>query len=292
MKKGLGRGLSALISEDSVNSLNYTDTEDKIIEIDINKIQLDTTQPRKTFDEDKIIELAESIKTVGVINPIIVNEIGEFYEIIAGERRFRALKYLKFKKVPAIIKKYDNIKKLEVSLIENIQRENLNPIEEALTYKRLQEEFGLNQEEIAEKIGKKRTTVTNFIRLLKLDKRVQDLLIQGKITNGHAKAILQIEDLDKQYAFAKKISEENLNVRKAEELAKQFLNQNTKDENKDEIDYIKDAKKEIFANISNQLNQILGTKVNIKDKNNKGKIEIEYYSQEQLDSLICLFKKI
>ncbi len=294
VKKGLGKGLGALIKDDTLVSNNNIKIEEndfnKIIEVDINKVQPDKTQPRKSFNDDTLEELALSIKNVGIISPIIVKKKGNFYEIISGERRFRAAKKLKLKNIPIIIKEYDDLTSLEVSLIENIQRENLNPIEEALTYKVFQEKFNLNQEQIAEKVGKNRATIANAIRLLKLDNRVQNFVVELRLSQGHARALLPIEDMDMQFELAEKIIEEQLSVRQTEELIKKLLEEKKQEEKtKIEEDPIK---KQLYLDISKQLNQILGTKVNIKDNKNKGKIEIEYYSQEELDRLFCLFKKL
>lgn len=294
IKKGLGKGLGALIKDETLSPNNIQIEENdfnKVIEIDINKVQPDKSQPRKYFNDDTLEELALSIKNVGIISPIIVKKKGNFYEIISGERRFRAAKKLKLKKIPIIIKEYDDLVSLEVSLIENIQRENLNPIEEALTYKIFQEKFNLNQEQIAEKVGKNRATIANAIRLLKLDNRVQNFVIELKLSQGHARALLSIEDIDMQFELAEKIIDEQLSVRQTEEMVKKLLEQK-KDEQKNKIEETDPIKKQLYLDISKQLNQILGTKVNIKDNKNKGKIEIEYYSEEELDRLFCLLKKI
>lgn len=294
IKKGLGKGLSALIKDETLSPNNIQIEENdlnKVIEIDINKVQPDKSQPRKYFNDDTLEELALSIKNVGIISPIIVKKKGNFYEIISGERRFRAAKKLKLKKIPIIIKEYDDLVSLEVSLIENIQRENLNPIEEALTYKIFQEKFNLNQEQIAEKVGKNRATIANAIRLLKLDNRVQNFVIELKLSQGHARALLPIEDIDMQFELAEKIIDEQLSVRQTEEMVKKLLEQK-KDEQKNKIEETDPIKRQLYLDISKQLNQILGTKVNIKDNKNKGKIEIEYYSEEELDRLFCLLKKI
>lgn len=297
MAKGLGKGLGALISENSIKKIEVNNIKEEInesvIEIDINKIQIDKNQPRKRFDEDAIEELANSIKTVGLINPIIVKRKGEFFEIISGERRFRAFKTLKLKKVPAIVREYEDRTRLEVALIENIQRENLNPIEEAIVYKKFQDEFSLSQDEIAEKIGKKRATISNAIRLLKLDERVQNFIIDFRISQGHAKALLSLQDKEKQFEIAEAIIEENLSVRQTEELVKKiFKDEEIKTEQEQQTEEINEARIQAFENLSKNLNEILGTKVKIKDKNNKGKIEIEYYSEEELERLVCLFKKL
>ena len=293
IKKGLGKGLGALIKDETLSPNNIQIEENdfnKVIEIDINKVQPYKSQPRKYFNDDTLEELALSIKNVGIISPIIVKKKGNFYEIISGERRFRAAKKLKLKKIPIIIKEYDDLVSLEVSLIENIQWENLNPIEEALTYKIFQEKFNLNQEHIAEKVGKNRATIANAIRLLKLDNRVQNFVIELKLSQGHARALLSIEDIDMQFELAEKIIDEQLSVRQTEEMVKKLLEQK-KDEQKNKIEETDPIKKQLYLDISKQLNQILGTKVNIKDNKNKGKIEIEYYSEEELDRLFCLLKK-
>lgn len=294
LKKGLGKGLGVLIKDDTLisNNIKIEDNNyNKIIEVDINKILVDKSQPRKYFNDETLDELALSIKNVGIISPIIVKKKEEFYEIISGERRFKAAKKLKLKKIPIIIKDCDDLVSLEISLIENIQREDLNPIEEALTYKTFQEKFNLNQEQIAEKVGKNRTTITNSLRLLKLDNRIQDFIIELKLSQGHARALLPIENKDLQFEIAEKIIKEQLNVRQTEELVKKILEKDSvqKISKEKEEDYIK---KQLYIDISKQLNEILGTKVNIKNNKNKGKIEIEYYSEEELDRLFCLFKNL
>lgn len=292
MKKGLGKGLGALIKDDTVKDIGFL--KDTVMEIDINKIEPDATQPRKSFDTTALSELANSIENIGVISPIIVKKKGDFYEIISGERRFKACKLLKLKKIPALVREYTELEKVEVALIENIQREDLNPIEEALAYKKLQDVFSLSHEKIAEKVGKNRATISNSIRLLKLDERVQYFLIELKLSQGHARALLIIEDKDLQFEIAEKIIEESLNVRQVEELTKNIL-ENSKEENNKNYEDDKDTddlKKQFYETISKKLDEILGTKVTIKDKKNKGKIEIEYYSEEDLDRLICLLNKI
>lgn len=291
VKKGLGKGVSALIKEDAFKNINNQKNildKNKIIEVDINEIQPDEKQPRKSFDQESLEELAKSIKTVGVISPIIVRKKGEFYEIITGERRWRSCRIAGIRKVPVIVREYSELEKVEISLIENIQRENLNPIEEAIVYKKLQEEFELNQEEIADRVGKNRTTITNSIRLLKLDERVQNLLIEQKISVGHARTLLSVGDKDTQFDLAQKIIEEKLNVRQVENLIKS-LSESLEEKNK-EIDKNQQLKNEAYEYIKKDLNQIFGTKVNIKNGKNKGKIEIEYYSENDLDRIYCFLK--
>lgn len=286
VKKGLGKGLSALIKEDVITSVNSTNLdENKVIQVDINKIQPDENQPRKQFNQENLEELANSIKSVGVINPIIVRQKGEFYEIISGERRWRACRIAGIRKIPIIIREYSELERVEISLIENIQRQDLNPIEEALTFKRLQDEFNLSHEEISEKVGKNRTTITNSLRLLKLDDKVQDLLINQQISTGNVRPLLALKDKDKQFELAKKIIAEQLSVRQTETLVKSLLeNQKQEQINNQKV------KNVIYENIKKELNQLLGTKVDIKAGKNKGKIEIEYYSEEELDRIVCLFK--
>lgn len=285
LKKGLGKGLGALIND---SSEDFDESLNNIIEIDINKIEPNKKQPRKTFDEKSLIELADSIKEIGIIQPIIVKKENDFYIIIAGERRWRAARIAKLKKVPVIVREYDELESLEITLIENIQREDLNPLEEAFTYKRLNEEFNLSQEDIAIKVGKSRVTITNSIRLLNLDKRVQNLLIELKLTSGHARALLAITDKDKQFEVAEKIIAEQLSVRDTELLIKKYVEGLSKPK---ELKPSNENNK-IYNNIESDLKNIFGTKVIVKNGKNKGKIEIEYYSNDELDRLVCMFKQI
>lgn len=295
-KSGLGKGLGALINNEELGMnlpslTSENDKKDNIIEIDINKLEPNKNQPRSSFNEESLAELAKSIESMGIISPIIAAEKGDFYEIIAGERRWRAARIAKLKKVPVILKTYSDLEKLEVALIENIQREDLNPVEEALTYKKFHDDFKLNQEAIAEKVGKSRAAVANSLRLLKLDSRVLIFLKENKITSGHARALIPIENNEEQFEIAEKIIEEHLSVRQVEELIKALNEEKNKPvtENKK---YNNNTKNEIYKSIEKNLNEILGTKVNIKNGKNKGKIEIEYYSDDELDRLICLFNKL
>ena len=297
-KNGLGKGLDSLIT-DKVGLSNRTtvskkteEKKEKSIEgilVNINKVEPNRSQPRKNFDEDALLELAESIKQFGLLQPLLVQEKDGYYEIIAGERRWRAAKLAKLKEVPVIIKKLNDQEIVEISLIENIQRENLNPIEEAVAYKRLLTEFHLKQDEIAERVSKSRTAVTNSMRLLKLNEKVQQMVIEDMISTGHARALLGIEDLEKQYLVAQKIFDEKLSVRETEKLVKKI--QQEKD-----IPAEKTEQKEnpaiaaIYHDLEEKMKTILGTKVAINQKNeNKGKIEIEYYSMEELDRIMDLF---
>lgn len=283
---GLGRGLDSLLGS---NNLLDDDNSSKILEIDINKINPNKEQPRRVFNDAELQELADSIKEVGILQPITVKKIGEYYEIIAGERRWRASRIAGLKTIPALVKDLEGLKALEAALIENIQRVDLNPIEEALTYSRFSQEFNLNQEEIAKKVGKSRPAVANAMRLLNLDKRVQTFLKDGKLSNGHARALLSINNDDNlQFELAEKIIEEELSVRQTEEIVKLAL-EPKKDIPK--VNHNPEAARAYLA-IAKDLKSILGTKVNIKNGKNKGKIEIEYYSQDELDRLIGLFKQI
>ena len=230
-----------------------------------------------------MIELSESIKQHGVLQPILVQDKNGYYEIIAGERRWRAAKLAGLKEVPVVIKKFSDQEIVEISLIENIQRENLNPIEEAIAYKRLLNEFNLKQDEVAERVSKSRTAVTNSMRLLKLDERVQEMVIEEKLSTGHARTLLGIEDLELQYLTACKVFDESLSVREVEKLVKS-MNTPKKEVKKPEINQV------IYDDISEKLKQIMGTKVQILPKSNeKGKIEIEYYSSDELERIIDLF---
>lgn len=285
-KKGLGKGLESLISSNILEE----DNQSSVLEIDINKITPNKNQPRTSFNEEALNELAESIKEVGVIQPIAVKSVDEYYEIIAGERRWRAARIAGLKTIPAIVKDMEGLKALEAALIENIQREDLNPIEEALTYCRFSEEFNLNQEEIAKKVGKSRSAVANAMRLVNLDKRVITFVREGKLSSGHGRALLAIEDNDFQFELAEKIIEEGLSVRQTEELVKLASQPKVEVEEK-KINHNPETAR-IYLSIAKDLKSILGTKVNIKNGKNKGKIEIEYYSQEELDRIIGLFKQI
>ena len=296
---GLGKGLDSLIPDMNIGSTASTKTEvktkivekvvekvvevEKPVEIKVSKIEPNKEQPRKNFDEDALIELSESIKQHGVLQPILVQDKNGYYEIIAGERRWRAAKLAGLKEVPVVIKKFSDQEIVEISLIENIQRENLNPIEEAIAYKRLLNEFNLKQDEVAERVSKSRTAVTNSMRLLKLDERVQEMVIEEKLSTGHARTLLGIEDLELQYLTACKVFDESLSVREVEKLVKS-MNTPKKEVKKPEINQV------IYDDISEKLKQIMGTKVQILPKSNeKGKIEIEYYSSDELERIIDLF---
>ncbi|MCX7885122.1 MAG: ParB/RepB/Spo0J family partition protein [Caloramator sp.] len=277
-KSALGRGLGALIPE--IN--DSKGIENNITEIDINEIMPNEEQPRKKFDEENIKSLAESIKEHGIIQPILVRKEGEFYQIVAGERRWRAARLAGLKKVPVIQKQMNDREMMEISLIENLQREDLNPIEEALAYKKLIEDFNLTQEQIAERVGKSRPVIANSIRLLNLDRRVIDFIIQKKLSEGHGRILASIENKDIQFEIAKKIIKDELNVRQTEKIIKNINEKGKKKLEKPKKDtYIKE--------IEEKLMYYLGTKVNINYKKKKGTIEIEYYSKEDLERILDLF---
>lgn len=289
VKKGLGKGLDIMIPEQIIdNKVSEKENVSRETLIKINEIEPNRNQPRKKFDEDSLQELADSIKQYGVIQPLILQKKDKFYEIIAGERRWRAARLAGLKEVPAIVKDYNPQEVVEIALIENIQREDLNPIEEAQTYQRLIQEFNLKQDEVAERVSKSRVAITNSMRLLKLDERVQQMLIDGMLSSGHARALLAVEDKEKQYYIACKIFDEKLSVRETEKLVKQILTEKpakkTAIASDDEL---------IYREIEERIRNIVGTKVSIhKRNNNKGTIEIEYYSNEELERLIEIFESI
>lgn len=292
VKKGLGKGLDSLITTKIEKPVTAEiDKENGAVLINLAKVEPNREQPRKKFDEDALLELSESIKQFGVLQPLLVQERKDYYEIIAGERRWRAAKLAGVKEVPVIIKNLTEQEIAEISLIENIQREDLNPIEEAQAYKRLLTEFNLKQDEVAERVSKSRTAVTNAMRLLKLNEKVQQMLIDEMLTTGHARALLGIEDEEKQYEIAQKIFDEKLNVRDTEKLVKNIQNEkNNPSAEKNKIDPQLIA---VYRDLEEQMKSILGTKVNINPKDNKkGKLEIEYYSQDELDRIIDLIRTV
>ena len=292
VKKGLGKGLDSLIT-DKVSKPVKPKSEHAAdaVMIDIKRVEPNREQPRKKFDEDALIELSESIKQFGVLQPLLCQERDDYYEIIAGERRWRAAKIAGIKEVPVIIKKLSEQEIMEISLIENLQREDLNPIEEALAYKRLIDEFKLKQDEVAERVSKSRTAVTNAMRLLKLNEKVQQMVIDEMLTTGHARALLGIEDQDIQYVLAQQIFDQKLSVRDTEKLVKSM--QNEKKGKKKEPEKLDSKLLAIYSDLEEQMKKIMGTKVLINSKNsNSGKIEIEYYSQDELDRIIDLIRTI
>ncbi len=282
-KRGLGKGIDSLIPTGSSIVKENKDEAKSISMLRISEIEPNKAQPRKMFNEDRLNELAESIKQHGIVEPLIVVKKDDYYEIVAGERRFRAAMIAGLTEVPVVIKDYTTEQIVEIALIENIQREDLNPIEEAKAYKQLIDEFSLKQDEVAEKVSKSRTAITNALRLLKLDERVQNMIIEECISSGHARTLLAIEDKDEQYEIACMVFDQKLSVRETEKLIKK-LNNKEKPKKITELD-----NKEIYADFEEKLRQSMGTKVSINRKSNtKGKIEIEYYSETELERIIGL----
>ena len=309
-RTGLGKGLGAIFGDEVMESAaeeqeakhqakskSAQEPEKKEEENDIGKelmvkvtaIEPNREQPRKDFNEEAMEELAESMKVYGVLQPLLVQKKGDYYEIIAGERRWRAAKLAGLKEVPVVIREYTKQQTMEIALIENVQREDLNPIEEAKAYQRLIQEFELKQEEIAARVGKNRVTITNSMRLLKLDERVQDLLVQNQITGGHARALLSVEDGQLQYELAGKIIAENLSVRETEKLVKSLSKKKNPKEKKVEDESLT----LIFRDLEERMKSAMGTKVSInrKDKN-KGRVEIAYYSESELERIVELIESI
>lgn len=312
-KRGLGRGLASLIPTETIESNTEKtarrSTVKKVAEhntayisdppaheiikeveqtLKITELEPNSNQPRKHFEEDPLQELSDSIKEFGVIQPIVVTPKNGYYEIIAGERRWRAARMAGLKEVPVIIRDYTEQEIVEISLIENIQRENLNPIEEAQAYQRLIQEFSLKQDEVAERVSKSRTTITNSMRLLKLCEPVQQMVIEDKLSSGHARALLALNDTTNQYELACKVFDESLSVRETEALVRKWNQIPKEKKESDTLDY-----KFLYSDMETCLKEILGSKVMIKPKNNeKGKIEIEYYSSEELDRLVDKLKEI
>ena len=296
-KKGLGKGLDSLIpdnksmksvtSEKTVESKEDAAAKSGVQVMKINEVEPNRDQPRKNFDEDALLELSDSIKQFGVLQPLLVRKRKDYYEIIAGERRWRAAKLAGVKEVPVIEKEYTDQEILEIGLIENIQRENLNPIEEAIAYKRLLEEFKLKQDEVAERVSKSRTAVTNSMRLLKLSDKVQQMIIDDMISTGHARALLAIDDPELQYTLANKIFDEKLSVRETEKLVKEIKNPKKPKEKKPV------ANSFIYQDLEEKMKSVFGTKVSIASKGKgKGKIEIEYYSDDELEHLFDMMMTI
>ncbi len=303
-KRGLGKGLGAIFGDDIVEEVvekketgssgkkGDTSAEpeaQKEITVKLSKIEPNREQPRKSFNEEQLAELADSIKRFGVLQPLLVQKKKDIYEIIAGERRWRAAKLAGLKEVPVVIREYSPQQAMEIALIENVQRENLNPIEEALAYQKLMQEFQLKQEEIAERVSKNRTTITNSMRLLNLTKEVQQMLVDGRITSGHARALLAVEDPAAQLELARKIEQERLSVRETEKAVK-LLGREKKEKKKAAED---EALELAFKDLEERMKSVMGTKVNINRKDrSKGKIEIEYYSEAELERIVQLIESI
>lgn len=297
-RSGLGKGLDSLIPDNKSLKTTKKAVEkpiqkeekalsDGTIMMKINDVEPNREQPRKNFEEDALLELADSIKQFGVLQPLIVQKRKDYYEIIAGERRWRAAKIAGVKEIPVIIKEYTNQEILEISLIENIQRENLNPIEEAMAFKKLLTEFNLKQDEVAERVSKSRTAVTNSMRLLKLGEKVQQMIIDDMISTGHARALLAIDDEEQQYILANKIFDEKLSVRETEKLVKEIKNPK-KEKPKKEV-----QNSFVYEDLEERMKNVIGTKVHVNHKSNgKGKIEIEYYSDTELERIFDLLMTI
>ena len=298
-KGGLGKGLDSLIQDKKpAKEKNIKEQQEKLLKeiqekaesgaqmMPINKIEPNRNQPRRLFEEDALLELADSIKQIGVLQPLIVQKRGDYYEIVAGERRWRASKMAGLKEVPVIIRDFTEQEIVEIALIENIQRENLNAIEEAVAFKRLIKEFDLKQDELAERVSKSRTTVTNAMRLLNLDERVQQMLIDEMISPGHARALLAIEDVDEQYTIAMHVFDEKLSVRETESLINRLAKPKKEDPPEQENAFV-------YRHLEETLQDIMGTKVRLKHRRNgKGKIEIEYYSEEELNRIYEMINAI
>lgn len=292
---GLGKGLDSLIGGDfqkeaemvsgrkKVNDKKDKEPTGQEVLVKLRDIEPNRNQPRKQFEEDSLEELADSIKNYGIIQPLIVRRQGDHYEIVAGERRWRAAKMAGLKEVPVIVKEYDERQLSEISLVENLQREDLNPIEEAMAYERLLKEFHLKQEEVAERVSKSRTVITNALRLLRLDEKLQTMLVEGLITTGHAKVLLGLDDPKQQLLLAEKIVDEQLSVRETEQAVKQLLTPKAPKEKK----ILKNEA--LYHTIEDRMKEMIGTKVHIQRKDeNKGKIEIEYYSADDLERIMEL----
>ena len=300
-KGGLGKGIDALITpsvkkEPIVKEKVVEKVVEKIVEkpieirLKLDEIEPNRSQPRKKFDEDALQELAASIKQFGLIQPLVVKKKENYYEIVTGERRWRAAHIAGLKEVPVVIKDYSEKESMEIAIIENLQREDLNPIEEAQAYQTLIQEYGLKQDEVAQRISKSRTAVTNMLRLLKLDERVQQMVIDDMISNGHARALLPVEDHEEQYTMAMMVFDNKLSVRETEKAVKKYLDdQDVKKEDKPDFTQIKT----IYGHLEERMKNIMGTKVSIKTKNyDKGKIEIEYYSNDELERIMDLIESI
>ncbi len=289
-KTALGNGLEGMFGIEESAVEEKKDDVSRETFLRLSEIEPNRTQPRRNFDEDALQELADSIKQYGVIQPIVVQKKGKRYEIIAGERRWRAARKAGLLEVPVIIKEFAPEDIFAIALIENIQREDLNPIEEAQAYSRLIQEHHLKQDELAEKVAKNRVTITNSMRLLKLDERVQQMLIDNMLSSGHARALLAITDKEEQHTLALRVFDEKLSVRETESLVKKVLAEKDK---KDEVPVKKPDNSVIYRDIENRMKDILGTKVEIKQKaKNKGRIEIEYYSMDELERLIEMINRL
>lgn len=291
-KKGLGKGLDAMISPEAKAIPRKTTKKEELnvsreTLIPITEIEPNASQPRKKFDEDSLMELADSVKRLGIIEPLVVQKRDKYYEIIAGERRWRAAKIAGLKKIPVVIKDYTEQEIVEIAIVENIQREDLNPIEEAQAYQRLIKEFNLKQDEVAERVSKSRTAITNSMRLLKLSEKVQQLLVDDIISGGHGRALLAISDPELQYTIAMKILDEKLSVRETEKLIKKMQSE------KKTVEKPVLQHEAVYTDLEEKMKTLMGTKVSINRKSNsKGNIQIDYYSEEELERIIELLMTI
>ena len=292
-KTGLGKGLDSLIPQsvevgNNVERKTETENKDQILWVKLSRLEPDPEQPRKDFGEDEINELADSIKTHGVFQPLLVQKKDRGYMIVAGERRWRAAKIAGLHEVPVIVREWNEQEKVEIQLLENLQRQKLNPIEEGQAYKRLLSDYGLKQDELGERIGKNRVTITNAMRLLKLDQRVQQMVIEGKLRQGHARSLLPITDGERQYEMAQRIFDEEMTVREIEKMVRDFV----KPPKKKEVKKDNEALDLILRKYEDEIRESIGAKISIKAKDNKrGRIEIEYYSPEELEELVKKLKK-
>ncbi len=305
-RMALGKGADALLRNINGTKAAIDETADKNIEEDAGKgagelmvkislVEPNRNQPRKMFDKESLDELANSVKQYGVLQPILVKKVGNRYEIVAGERRWRAAQAAGLSEVPVVVRDYDEQKAKEIAIIENIQRTDLNPIEEALAYKSLIEEYNLTQEELSDKVAKNRSTITNSLRLLKLSKNIQQYMIDGKISSGHARALLSLEDEGKRELLALDIIKRSLSVRDTEKAAKALSKKKKVDLeelSKGDDDTARDLSL-FYKEYEDSIQGVLGTKVHINQKDkNKGRIEIEYYSQVELDRIMDIFKTL
>ncbi|HOQ76685.1 MAG TPA: ParB/RepB/Spo0J family partition protein [Thermoclostridium sp.] len=282
MRKGLGRGLDALIS--SANALE--NARDSVLEVKINDVEPNADQPRKVFDQERLQALAESIKEHGVVQPIIVRQDGSRYVIVAGERRWRAAKLAGLKTIPVVVKELSSRQVMEIALIENLQREDLNPIEEAEAYQKLMDEYSMTQEEVAKLVGKSRAAIANSVRLLSLAKEIQEMLVDGRLTSGHARTLVTIEDPIKQKELAEIIAKKGLNVREAERLAAQ-------ESKRSSVKKVRTRKEDLeMTQLVEDLRTLFGTKIDLHHGKDRGKIVIEYYSKEEFDRIIDLLLNI
>ena len=297
-KGGLGKGIDALITPTVKKEADQEKVIEKVVEktvelyLKIDEIEPNRLQPRKNFDEDALQELSESIKQYGLIQPIVVKKQEKYYEIVAGERRWRAARIAGLKEVPVIVKEYDDRESMEIAIVENLQREDLNPIEEAQAYRCLIEEFGLKQDEAAKKVSKSRTAVTNAMRLLKLDERVQQMVIDDMISGGHARTLLAVENKDEQYTMEMLIFYNKISVRETEKLVRNY-------QKKEEEKKVSEKKEDfsqmetIYHQLEERMKSVIGSKVAIHSRNyKKGKIEIEYYSNDELERIIDLIESV